>query len=291
MAGVVVRLKSLALRSLWTETAAHKARRRIQLLLTMPFILLAGLTWGFFSAPAIGEGSTLLWSALGAGGFGLFFYLEQRLIPVIASAADRVGMGGLAVLAWEIGVVGGLIFLFTSVLGAPVVPAVATAIGVGALYTISMEYLVLGSGADHAANLLGLGRGWARPRKSDYSHPDALAKRGDLEGAAALYRKAIRTDRRSPLPYSRLAHLTIRMDLPEEAIEILRTALEVVHFERHEEARFVRQIHEISSKHLGDPARAAPDLARYLERRPDGEHAEWARSELAYIKEGLRTGD
>ncbi len=254
----------------------------------MPFVLLAGLTWGFFSAPAIGEGSTLLWSALGAAGFGLFFYLEQRLIPAVASAADRVGMGAAAALAWEIVVVGGLVFLFTSVLGAPVVPAVATAIGIGAVYAFTMEYLLLGSGADHAANLLGLGRGWSRPRKSDYSYPDALAKRGDLDGAAALYERAIRSDRRNPLPYSRLAHVRIRMDLHEEAIDILRTALEVARFDTHEEARFVRQIHEISSRHLGDPARAAPDLARYVERTSAGEHVEWARRELVYIKERIR---
>ena len=120
----------------------------------MPFVLLGGLTWGWFSAPAIGRGSGLLWSALGASGFGLFFYLEQRLVPAVASMADRIGLGGLAVLAWEVGVVGGLIFLFTSVLGAPVVPAVAIAIGVGATYSLAMEYLVCGSGADHMVNLL-----------------------------------------------------------------------------------------------------------------------------------------
>ena len=288
MKALVTRIKSLALLPVWTETAAHKARRRLQLLLTMSFVLLAGLTWGFFSAETMAEGSTLFWSTLGAAGFGLFFYLEQRLVPAVASAADHIGIGGLAVLAWEIGVVGGLIFLFTSVLGAPVVPAVATAIGVGTVYTLAMEYLVLGSGADHAANLLGLGRGWSGPRKSDYSHPEALAMRGDLDGAAKIYRDAIWANRRDPLPYSRLAHIQIRMDLPEEAIEILRTALDVARFDTNEEARFVRQIHEISSNHLGDPARAAPDLARYLERRPEGEHSERARRELLYIKERIR---
>ncbi len=198
MKALAIRLKSLALHPLWTETAAHKARRRFQLLLTMPFVLLAGLTWGFFSAPHMAEGSTLFWSALGAAGYGLFFYLEQRLVPAVASAADRIGIGDLAVLAWEIGVVGGLIFLLTSVLGVPAVSAVATAIGIGAVYTLSMEYLVLGSGADHAVNLLGLGRGWSRPRKSDYSHPEALAKQGDLDGAAEIYKEAIWTNRRDP---------------------------------------------------------------------------------------------
>ena len=91
----------------------------------MPFVLLAGVTWGWFAAPAIGEGSGLFWSAMGAAGFGLLFYLEQRLLPFVAAIAERIGLGALAALVWEVGVVGGLMFLFTSVLGAPVVPAVA----------------------------------------------------------------------------------------------------------------------------------------------------------------------
>ena len=77
---LVTRLKKLALSPLWTETAGYKTRRRIQLLLSMPFVLLAGVTWGWFSAPAIGEGSGFFRSMMGASGFGLLFYLEHRLL-------------------------------------------------------------------------------------------------------------------------------------------------------------------------------------------------------------------
>ena len=288
MKALVTRLKSLALYPLWTETDAHKSRRRCQLLLSMPFVLLGGLTWGWFSAPAIGQGSGLLWSALGAAGFGLFFYLEQRLVPAVASMADRIGVGGLAVLAWEVGVVGGLIFLFTSVLGAPIVSAVAIAIGVGAIYSLGMEYLVCGSGADHMVNLLGIGRGWSGARGSDYSHPEALAKRGDMEGAAEIYKEAIRMNRQDPVPYLRLARIRSRMGMHEEAIDILRTAFQVARLSTQEESMVVRLIHEICSKQLGEPARAAPDLARYLERQPEGVHRGWARRELIYIKARIR---
>ena len=254
----------------------------------MPFVLLAGVTWGWFSAPAIGEGSGLFWSLMGAAGFGLLFYLEQRLLPLVAAIADRVGVGALAALAWEVGVVGGLIFLFTSVLGAPVVPAVALAFGTGVLYSLGMEYVIFGSGAEHMANLLGLGRGWSGPRGPDYSHAEALEKRGDLEGAVEIYEEAIWTNRRDPLAYFRLASLRTRVGLHEEAIDILRRALRVARFGRHGEALAVREIHEISSTRLDDSARAAPDLARYLEREPEGEHGEWARRELAYIKDRNR---
>ena len=288
MKALTTGLKKLALRPLWTESAAHKTRRRIQILLSMPFVLLAGLTWGWFAAPAIGDGSGLFWSVMGAASFGLLFYLEQRLLPLVAAIADRIGMGALAALVWEVGVVGGLMFLFTSVLGAPVVPAVALAFGVGVLYSLGMEHVVFGSGAEQMTNLLGLGRGWSGPRRLDYSHAEALEKRGDLEGAVEIYKEAIWTNRRDPLAYVQLASLRNRMGLHEEAIDILRRALGVARFSSLGEALAVREIHEIFSTRLGDSARAAPDLARYLERQPEGQHGDWARRELAYIKERIR---
>ena len=49
----------------------------------------------------------------------------------------------------------------------------------------------------------------------------------------------------------------------------------------------IMEIHEIFSTKLGDPARAAPDLARYLDRQPEGGYAKWAQRELAYIKEHM----
>ena len=254
----------------------------------MPFVLLGGLTWGWFAAPTIGDGSGLLWAALGSAGFGLFFYLEQTLVPLVAAVAERFRLGGVAVLAWEVGVVGGLVFLFTSVLGAPLIPAVAIALGIGMTYSLSMEYLIFGSGADHMLNLLGSGKGWHRARKPDYSYPDALAKRGDLEGAARIYREAIWRTRRDPVPYLRLARVQLRMGAHERALATLREALEVADLDPKQEAHLVRQTHEIYSVQLEDPARAAPDLARYLEGKPEGAHGEWARRELAYIKERIR---
>ena len=288
MKALAIRLKNLAFRPLWKEGHVQKTRRRAQLLLSMPFVLMGGLIWGWFASPDLAEGSRLLWSVLGASGFGIFFYLEQRLLPLVATMADRIGLGPLAALAWEVGVVGGLMFLFTSVLGAPAVPAVALAIGVGVLYSLSMEYLVFGSGADHMLNFLGLGRGWSGARGSDYSLAEALEKRGDLDGATEIYKEAIRIDRRHPTAYLRLARIRTREGLHKEAIDVLRTALGVARFSPQGEALAVREIHEISSQRLGNSARAAPDLVRYLEREPEGENGAWARRELAYIKERIR---
>ena len=288
MKALVTRLKNLVFRPLWGESARYKARRRAQLLVSMPFVLLAGLAWGVLSAPTIGEGSTLLWGVVGATGFGALFYVEQKLLPLVATWANRVGLGALAALAWEVGVVGGLIFLFTNVLGAPAVPAVAIAIGVGALYSLAWEYVVFGSAADSIANLLGSGGGFSRATRSDYSYAQALEKRGDIEGATEIYKEAIRVTRRDPVPYLRLAAIRTREGLHEEAIDILRLGLSVARFNLRGRALAVREIHEISRSRLANTARAAPDLVRYLEHEPEGEDGKWARRELADIKESIR---
>ncbi len=232
---------------------------------------LGGIVWGVFAAPGIGNGSPLFWSVVGAAGFGIFFYLEQMLLPVVTTLADRIGLGAVAALAWEVGVVGGLIFLFTSVLGAPVVPAVTLAIGVGVLYSPGAEYLVFGSAGDHIANLLGVGRGWSGAKKSDFSYAEALEIRGDFEGAAKIYKDAIWKRKRDPLPYLRLARIRTRAGLHQEATDILRQALGVARFSAQGEALAVREIHEISSNRLGDPSRAAP-RSRSLPRAPARSH-------------------
>jgi tetratricopeptide (TPR) repeat protein len=168
------------------------------------------------------------------------------------------------------------------------VPAVALAIGVGALYSLGWEYIVFGSAADHVARFLGAGGGWSGARNLDYSYPQALEKRGDIEGAMEVYKEAIRMNRRDPEPYLRLAEVRTRAGLHEEALDVLRRALGVARFSPLAEALAVREIHEIASARLGNSAKAAPDLVRYLEGEPGGEHGEWARRELVAIKERIR---
>ncbi len=122
----------------------------------------------------------------------------------------------------------------------------------------------------------------------DHSYPQALEKRGDIEGAVEIYKEAIRMHRRDPEPYIRLAGIRTRAGLHEEAIDVLRRGLGVARFTAIGEALAIREIHEISSVRLGNSARSAPDLVRYLEGQPEGEHGEWARRELADIKARIR---
>jgi tetratricopeptide (TPR) repeat protein len=285
---LVSRLKSLATKPLWTEGHVQKSRRRWRLVLALPFALLGGLTWGWFAAAQLPEASRLLWSTLGAVSFGFFFYLQERLAPAVAAAGERIGIGGLALLAWEVGVIGGLVYLVTGVLGAPTVPAVAIAVSVGALYSIAAEYLLCGGAADSLLALVGRGSGISAAPRMDYSLAESFAVRGRLEEAAEVYEEAIGLRRRTLLPYLRLADIRSRMGVHDEAIRILRSAIDTARPKGQEESFVIRRIVEICSTSLGNRARAAPDLAGFLERRPEGEHAEWARHELAFIKAEIR---
>ena len=59
---------------------------------------------------------------------------------------------------------------------------------------------------------------------------------------------------------------------------------------RDQDAFAVRQICEICSTKLTDPALAVEDLHLFLERQPDGQHAEWASQELREIEEEFVRG-
>lgn len=285
MKGALARLKKLALRPLWVESAAFRARRRFRTLVTMPFALLGGVAWGWFAAPAMSEGSPLFWSSVGAFTFGLFIYLEQKLVPVVAALADRIGVGALSILLWEGGVVGGLAYLLTGVMQAPIVPAVAMAVGAGTLYAVAMEY-ALGPGARHVVSLLGAGTGGSTPRDLEYSQAESMAVRGQAADAADVYLKAIETNPRDGTPYIRLARILSQTGDYEQAILTLRTAFQRARLGADQEAFLVRQIHEICLAKLGDESRSIDDLRRLLERQREGKHAEWARRQLSEIKRG-----
>ena len=292
MKGPLTRLKRLALRPLWTESALYRARRRCRTLIVTPFAALGGLTWGVFSAPAIGTGSQVLWGALGAFAFAFFMYLEQLLVPALAALANRIRLGaaGLAVVLWEAAVVSGLVYLVTGVFDAPLVPAVGTALGVGAFYALVFEYFLCGSGAANIPSLLKGTGGRAIPLPDQYSHADALVQRGEYDDAVGLYEEAIENNPREGAPYMRMARAFTKHGDHEGALASLRRGLMTARLNRDQDAFVVRQICEICSTKLGDPTQAVEDLRLLLERQPDGQHAEWASQELREIEEGFVRG-
>lgn len=282
------RLKKFVPGPLWTESDSYRARRRCRTLFAAPFAALGGLAWGVFSAEAIGIGSQLLWGGLGAFAFGFLIYLELLLVPPLATLASRVWAGSelIAVLLWEVAVVGGLVFLLTRVLGAPLIPAAGTALGFGAAYTLLMEYLVCGSAAADITSLLQATGGGGKLRPEDHSRAQALVHRGQFDEAIEIYETAITQQPYAGASYVGLARaLTVR-GAYDEAVTALRRGLVKADLSHDQEAFLVRQIHELCSTKLGDPAEAVEDLRALLAHQPEGLNADWATQELNEIEAG-----
>lgn len=288
----LARLKSLALRPLWSESDAYRARRRCRTILATPFAALAGLAWGVLSAADIGVGSQFMWGSLGAFSFAFLMYLEQRLVPAMAALGTRIreGAGGLAAMLWEGVVVGGITFFLTRVFEAPLVPGVGTALAVGAFYAVVMEYVICGSAASNVAAAL-RGRTSATPFPRQYSGAEALVGRGRYEEAAALYQRAIEERPRDGVPYARLARVRLRQGRHEEAIEALRRAQRKADLTVEQDVFLTRQIHEIAATKLSDPAQAVDDIHLLIERCPEGPHLDWAHRTLAEIRDGSSPAD
>jgi len=278
MEGALTRLKTMALRRLWTEDPGARARRRCRTLTAAPFAALAGLTWGVFSAAQLATGSALFWGVLGGVALPVLMYVEQRLAPFLFELAHRrwgAGKGGLVGASIETAVVAGFLYWITRIVGAPTVPQMGTALGIGAFYAFIMEYIVCGPAAAHATALLQGTSTVAGARHDGGSRADALAARGDHPAAIAAYEASLERRPRDPSLYTRLANILVAAGEAERAVEVLRRGFRKADLSENEEAFVVRRIVEICETNLGSLALAEVDLHELLERQPDSPHAAW----------------
>jgi tetratricopeptide (TPR) repeat protein len=116
--------------------------------------------------------------------------------------------------------------------------------------------------------------------------------RGEYEAAVRAYQTAILENPSDGEPYLRLARL-YRDDLGdrEEALRWFRRAIEEASLSRGRELLTRREMAELLMHRLGEPRRAAPELARLAEAFPDTPEGEWARKELARIKKEMARED
>lgn len=130
--------------------------------------------------------------------------------------------------------------------------------------------------------------GTSTPRKKEYSYAESLVARGELEEAVVAYQVAATNDPGDPEPFLRIARLhRDGLEEPLEAVTWFRKALRHAQLSRGQEMRALREIAEIFLHHIGEPRKAAPELARLAERfstTPDGE---WAARELGLVKEEM----
>lgn len=93
-------------------------------------------------------------------------------------------------------------------------------------------------------------------------------------------------DPREVEPYLVVARLLRdRLGRHEDALAWFRRARREAEPTEGEEILIVREIVELASTRLGEPRRAMPELARLVDTRPGTAAAQWARGEMARIRE------
>ena len=130
--------------------------------------------------------------------------------------------------------------------------------------------------------------GDSTPYENTYSAEQAMAVRGDIEGALKGYRIAMRQNPGDPEPRFRVAELLFRGDYPEKAIEFFKEGRELAGDNRTRELYATQRLIDLYLGPLGDDVRALVELRRLVERFPGTREAAAARNVLMRLKATVR---
>ena len=157
----------------------------------------------------------------------------------------------------------------------------------GLLVSGSM-FVILG-GVGSATSRLHNPSGSSTPHRPEYSRAQALAVRGQYEEAIAVYEEFVQAEPHVPEPYLHIARI-LRDDLKryEEAVRWFKRARGEAHLGAGNKARVSREVAEIYMSRLGEPAKAAPALARLAEEFPESPEGKWAAAELLDVKRQIQ---
>lgn len=130
--------------------------------------------------------------------------------------------------------------------------------------------------------------GDSTPYEKTYSAEQAMAARGDIEGALKGYRIAMRQNPGDPEPRFRVAELLFRGDYPEKAIAFFKEGRELVGDNRSRELYATQRLIDLYLGPLGDDVRALVELRRLVERFPGTKEGAAARNVLMRMKATVR---
>jgi hypothetical protein len=180
-------------------------------------------------------------------------------------------------------VLGSMLGYFLAHQGAPVWLAIlcalagATAVPVGALF--------LTGRAGAAASRLHAPSGRTTPPKKEYSFAESLVARGEYGEAVTAFELAVAQDAADPTPYLRVARIyRDDLDRPLDAARWFRRALAESAIPPGLSILARRELVELYVHRMGEPARAAPELARMAEEMAGTPDGAWAARELEAVK-------
>jgi tetratricopeptide (TPR) repeat protein len=127
--------------------------------------------------------------------------------------------------------------------------------------------------------------GSSTPHKKEYSLAESYAVRGEYELAISTFMSAIAEGPSDPTPYLRIARLKRdQLDDAEGAAEWFKKALSESTMNGGVLLLTRKELVELYEKHMGQPEKAAPLLARIIDEHADGPDGEWALDALKRIK-------
>lgn len=164
---------------------------------------------------------------------------------------------------------------------------VALCAGVGWLCSLVLPHLVLGSGAQFIKSIYNPS-GSSSPSKKQYSQAESLVARGLFRDAVSAFEVAAAENPQDPQPYLRVARI-YRDDLGEfeNAARWFRKARRESAMEEGVENLVVREVVELFVHKMNEPAKAAPELARFAEMRGGTPEGDWAEQQLREVKEAM----
>jgi len=193
----------------------------------------------------------------------------------------------LRTLVWSgVGIILGMVLgmLLSDRFGWPLVASMvgASVVLAGGIYAIA-RFVTLGAG--RAAGTVHNPSGSSTPHQHEYSQAEAMVAQGDYLNAVTLYREYVDTDPTDAEACLRLARLLRdHLQRHDEAGRWFRAARQRGERSSRWELLLTRELIELALDHQHDHPRAAPELARLIERFPGTPEAHWAREELAKIR-------
>lgn len=178
-------------------------------------------------------------------------------------------------------VMGGFLAVFVANMGAPGWVAVLC-VPFGAVFTGGLTRLLVGGSAGAASTIYNPS-GRSTPRRKEHSHAESLAARGQYEEAVTAFELAVAEDPADPWPYLRVARIyRDQLARLEDSARWFRRA-----FREATDPPVIarKELVELYVHRLGEPARAAPELARMAEELAGTPEGEWAATELLHVKQ------
>lgn len=190
--------------------------------------------------------------------------------------------GWLGILGMFVGMLMSIRFGFNPLIAVPLGFIIGTA-------TAGSVALVVAGTFGGIGSRLYMPGGGSMPPARQYSLGDSLVARGRYVEAAAEFERAAAKYPHDPIPCLRLARLLRdSLERPEDSVRWLRQAITRRECDAAAQALAIREIVEVFSNRLQQPERALPDLARLADAQAGTPAGEWARREMADIRQAMR---